>query len=61
MNRLDVDGVAGYDTQVALYASTAIMDNGQMAGGAVETLSTLKKGMSGTAVMQLQAMTAIFT
>lgn len=54
MNKLDVDGVAGYDTQAALYASTAIMDNGQMAGGAVESLATLKKGMSGEAVRQLQ-------
>lgn len=54
MNKLDVDGVAGYDTQAALYASTAIMDNGQMAGGAVETLTTLKKGMTGESVRQLQ-------
>jgi len=54
MNSLTVDGVAGYDTQVALYAATAIMDNGQMAGGVVETLETLKKGMSGDSVRQMQ-------
>jgi len=54
MNKLDVDGVAGYGTQSVLYAPTAIMDNGQMAGGAVETLTTLKKGMSGESVRQLQ-------
>ncbi|MBQ8554302.1 MAG: peptidoglycan-binding protein [Clostridia bacterium] len=53
-NGLTVDGVAGYDTQVALYASTAIMDNGAMAGGAVETFTTLKKGMRGTDVTNLQ-------
>lgn len=53
MNNLDVDGVAGYGTQSVLYASTAIMDNGQMAG-AVETFSTLKKGMKGEAVRQMQ-------
>ena len=53
-NKLDVDGVAGYATQVALYASTAIMDNGQMAGGVVDALQTLKKGMTGEAVRQLQ-------
>ena len=53
MNGLKVDGVAGYDTQSILYSSTAIMDNGQMAG-AVETHTTLKKGMSGEAVRQLQ-------
>lgn len=55
MNRLDVDGVAGYDTQSVLYAATAIMDNGQMAGGVVESLETLKKGMTGERVRQLQA------
>jgi len=54
MNGLKVDGVAGYDTQSVLYASTAIMDNGQMAGGAVESFTTLKKGMAGEAVRQLQ-------
>lgn len=54
MNGLSVDGVAGYDTQSVLYAATAIMDNGQMAGAAVDTLTTLKKGMKGESVRQLQ-------
>ncbi len=54
MNRLDVDGVAGYDTQVALYKSTAIMDNGQMAGSQVTANTTLQKGMTGAAVQELQ-------
>ncbi len=55
MNRLDVDGVAGYDTQVALYAATAVMDGGQQMAGSVSGASTtLKKGMTGTAVKELQ-------
>ena len=54
LNGLDADGVAGYDTQSVLYSAMAIMDNGQMAGGSVESLTTLKKGMKGTAVVQLQ-------
>ena len=54
MNGLTVDGVAGYDTQSILYSATAIMDNGQMAGGTVDSFTTLKKGMSGDAVRQLQ-------
>ena len=54
MNGLSVDGVAGYDTQSVLYSATAIMDNGQMAGGSVDSFTTLKKGMSGASVRQLQ-------
>ena len=53
MNGLSVDGVAGYDTQSILFTAAAIMDNGQMAG-AVESFATLKKGMQGEAVRQLQ-------
>ncbi len=53
-NSLDVDGVAGYGTQSVLYSATALMDNGQMAGGAVDTFATLKKGMRGDDVRQLQ-------
>ena len=55
LNGLDVDGVAGYDTQVKLYSSTAITYSGAMAGGSVESFTTLKKGMSGTAVKEMQA------
>ncbi len=53
-NGLDVDGVAGYATQVALYSATAVMDNGLMAGSAINTDTTLKKGMYGAAVKDLQ-------
>ncbi len=53
-NGLDVDGVAGYATQSLLYSGTAIRDDGLMAGAVQETYTTLKKGMSGAAVMQLQ-------
>ncbi len=53
-NGLSVDGVAGYATQVVLYSQTAIRDDGQMAGSVQESYETLKKGMTGEAVRQLQ-------
>ncbi len=52
-NGLTVDGVAGYDTQSILYTSTAIMDNGLMAG-ALQSYTLLKKGMTGAAVQEMQ-------
>ena len=54
MNNLTVDGVAGYATQVVLYSQTAIMDNGEMAGSAQASYTTLKKGMTGDAVKEMQ-------
>ena len=54
LNKLDVDGVAGYDTQSVLFSATAIMDNGEMAGSQVDSFKTLKKGMTGTEVTELQ-------
>lgn len=53
-NGLRVDGVAGYDTQSLLYAPTALTYTGEMAGGTVDTFTTLRKGMTGEAVAQLQ-------
>ena len=53
-NGLDVDGIAGYDTQVLLYSASAIMDNGQLAGSLGASYETLKKGMYGTAVKDMQ-------
>ena len=53
-NGLDVDGVAGYDTQVLLYSTNAIMDNGQLAGSLGMSYETLKKGMYGDEVKAMQ-------
>ena len=53
-NGLTVDGVAGYDTQVKLYSVTAVTYSGDIAGGTVDTFTTLRKGMSGDLVVQLQ-------
>lgn len=54
-NGLTQDGVAGYDTQVLLYSDSAIMYNGNLAGSLTISYDTLKKGMTGDAVKQLQA------
>lgn len=54
-NGLSQDGVAGYDTQVLLYSDSAIMYNGNLAGSLTMSYETLKKGMTGDAVKQLQA------
>ena len=53
--RLTQDGVAGYDTQVLLYSDSAIMYNGSLAGSLTMNYETLKKGMTGDAVKQLQS------
>ena len=53
-NGLNEDGVAGYDTQVKLYSLTAVTYSGDIAGGTVDTFSTLRKGMTGDAVKQMQ-------
>ncbi len=53
-NGLDVDGIAGYDTQVLLYSTNAIMDNGQLAGSLGMSYETLKKGMYGDEVKAMQ-------
>lgn len=54
-NGLTQDGVAGYDTQVLLYSDSAIMYNGSLAGSLTMSYETLKKGMKGDAVKQLQS------
>ena len=53
-NGLKVDGAAGYETQVRLYSSSAVMYSGAVAGGTVDDFSTLKLGMTGEAVRALQ-------
>ena len=53
-NGLSVDGVAGYDTQVKLYSESAITYTGAIAGGTVQSFTTLRKGMKGDAVTALQ-------
>ena len=53
-NGLDVDGIAGYDTQVKLYSDSAVMYNGQLAGSLNVSYETLKKGMKGDAVKAMQ-------
>ncbi len=53
-NGLQEDGAAGYDTQVLLYSSGALTSTGAYAGGTVDALTTLRKGMTGTAVTDLQ-------
>ena len=53
-NGLDVDGIAGYDTQVLLYSTNAIMDNGALAGSLGASYTTLKKGMYGDEVKAMQ-------
>ncbi len=53
-NGLKVDGVAGYDTQSKMYSVTAVMYSGAIAGGTVDSYTTLRKGATGTAVVTLQ-------
>ena len=53
-NSLKEDGVAGYDTQVKLYSPTAVTYSGDIAGGTVDSFTTLRKGMTGEAVRQMQ-------
>lgn len=54
MNGLKVDGVAGYDTQSRMYSVSALTATGAIAGGTVDEFTTLRKGMSGEAVKQMQ-------
>lgn len=53
-NGLTADGVAGYDTQVKLYSESALTASGAIAGGTVQSFTTLRKGMSGDAVTAMQ-------
>ena len=53
-NGLKADGMAGYDTQSRMYSVTAVTASGAMAGGTVDTFTTLKKGMTGTEVAAMQ-------
>lgn len=49
LNRLDADGIAGYETQVKLYSNSAVGPD-----GINTTLATLRRGDSGTAVKEMQ-------
>ncbi len=53
-NGLKADGVAGYDTQLKLYSQAALTYTGALAGGTVESFTTLRKGMKGEAVAAMQ-------
>ena len=53
-NGLDADGIAGYDTQLKLYSSTAVTATGAISGGTVESFTTLRKGDTGNAVKEMQ-------
>ena len=54
LNSLTVDGVAGYLTQVRLYAESAVLYTGGVAAGTVSAYSTLRMGMTGSEVRQMQ-------
>ena len=54
LNKLSVDGVAGYETQAVLYSNTAVMYSGDLAGDAVDSFTTLRSGSSGPEVTKLQ-------
>ncbi|MGN1020217.1 MAG: peptidoglycan-binding protein [Aristaeellaceae bacterium] len=53
-NGLTADGIAGYNTQLKLYSQSAITYSGAIAGGTVESFTTLKKGDTGDAVAAMQ-------
>lgn len=53
-NGLTADGAAGYDTQTKLFSTAALTSTGAIAGGTVDAFTTLRKGMTGDAVKQLQ-------
>ena len=53
-NGLKVDGIAGYDTQSLLYSANARTALGELAGGTVDSTNTLRKGMTGPAVQEMQ-------
>ncbi len=54
MNGLKADGIAGFETQSKLYSESAILYSGAVAAGNVGTATTLRSGMTGTEVTQLQ-------
>ena len=53
-NGLTADGVAGYNTQLQMFSTGALSATGALAGGTIDSYTTLRKGMSGDAVTQLQ-------
>lgn len=53
-NGLKADGVAGFDTQSKMFSRDALAASGSTDNSAVDTATTLRKGMTGEAVMQLQ-------
>ncbi len=53
-NSLKADGIAGYDTQVKLYSASALTATGAIAGGTVDTFTTLRKGSTGAEVTEMQ-------
>jgi len=55
LNGLKVDGSAGYDTQVKMYSASAVTYTGAIAGGTVDTFTTLRKGMTGDEVRTMQS------
>ncbi len=54
LNGLKVDGAAGYETQVRLYAENAILYTGGFAAGTVSNIAVLRMGVTGSEVQQLQ-------
>ncbi len=54
-NGLEVDGVAGYDTQVLLYSASALGSDGKtMAGATIDLTQTLRRGSTGDSVIAVQ-------
>ncbi|MBE5803590.1 MAG: hypothetical protein E7316_03660 [Clostridiales bacterium] len=53
-NGLTADGVAGYNTQVKLYSVTALTSTGAIAGGTVDSFTTLRKGDVSNEVKEMQ-------
>ena len=53
-NGLTADGVAGYETQSALYSPTAVGYQGAIAGGTVDVFPLLKRGSASPLVTKLQ-------
>ncbi|MBQ8654797.1 MAG: peptidoglycan-binding protein [Clostridia bacterium] len=53
-NGLKADGAAGYETQLKLYSESALTYGGAIAGGSVQSFTTLRKGMTGDAVTSMQ-------
>ena len=53
-NGLTADGIAGYETQLKLYSPTALTASGAIAGGTVDTFTTLRKGDVSNDVKEMQ-------